>query len=86
MYSAVTAQSTMDFSMMPVDDGVVDSPPNGRKKLHPVSSPSPLKCHRWSPAPDDHCLVNVVTQKKLYCEGEGVLPIVKVQILKCFFQ
>ena len=31
MYSAATAQSTMDFSILPVDDGVVDSPPNGGK-------------------------------------------------------
>jgi hypothetical protein len=82
MYSAVTAQSTMDFSIMPVDDGVVDSPPNGRKCPHLVCSPSPLKCQRRLPTLDDQIVVNVVTQRKLYCEGEAVMPIVKVQNFK----
>ncbi len=35
MVSAAIAQSTMDFSTTPVDDGVVDSPPNKGRDYSP---------------------------------------------------
>ena len=41
LYSAATAQSTMDYSPKAVEDGVVDSPPS-REVLVAVNSPSPL--------------------------------------------
>jgi len=43
MYYKVTTCSTMDFSMKPINDGAVDSLPNGRKHLNNVNSPSPMK-------------------------------------------
>ena len=71
--SAPTVNSTMDFSIKPIDEGVVDSPPN--TKLHmPIScSPSPLRSvHRcassMSPNSSDKG-----TQRKLY--GEETIPI-----------
>ena len=66
MYSAKTAQSTMDFSVMPIDDGVVDSPPNGGKRPNPVSSPSPLKICRRSTSPQERSRMNPESQRKLY--------------------
>ena len=42
LYSAPTAQSTMDYSSMTVEDGVVDSPPSCGAPLV-VNSPSPLQ-------------------------------------------
>ncbi len=68
MYSAKTAQSTMDFSTMPVDDGVVDSPPNGGKRNIILNSPSPLKCRPRSSSPQDRLGMNPETQRKLYNE------------------
>ena len=75
MFSAATAQSTMDFSTMPVEDGVVDSPPNGGKRPHPVTSPSPLKCRRQSSSPRDG---PSVMQRKLYDEEMGVVAATQV--------
>ena len=42
LYFAPTAQSTMDYSSMAVEDGVVDSPPSRGAPLA-VNSPSPLR-------------------------------------------
>ena len=42
LYSAPTAQSTMDYLSMAVEDGVVDSPPSRGAPLA-VNSPSPLR-------------------------------------------
>ena len=42
LYSAATAQSTMDYSPKAVEDGVVDNPPS-REVLVAVNSPSPLR-------------------------------------------
>ena len=43
LYSAATANSTMDNSAKTLEDGVVDSPPNRSALPLRVSSPSPLK-------------------------------------------
>lgn len=40
MYSTATAQSTMDYSVLPIDAGVVDSPHDDSKRRLPISSPS----------------------------------------------
>lgn len=51
--SAATAQSTMDFSTMAVDDGVVNSPGTSIPLRELVQSPSPVWprsiCHNVSP-------------------------------------
>ena len=78
MYSAATAWSTMDYSVMPVDDSVVDSPPNGGKRTNPMSSPYPLKCRRRSTSLQDLFGMNAETQRKLYDEHVGVLPSLEV--------
>ena len=78
MYSVATAQSTMDFSIMPVDEGVVDSPPNGGKCPLPKSSPSPVKIRGRSTSPGLLLQMNVVTQRKLYEEDVDVLHCPKV--------
>ena len=78
MYSAKTTQSTMEFSVMPLDDGVVDSPPNGGKRPNSVSSPSPLKiCHR-STSPQERFGMNPESQRKLYSEPPDQLPALHV--------
>ena len=74
MYSTKTAQSTMDFSVMPIDDGVVDSPPNGGKRPNSVSSPSPLKICRRSTSPQERSRMNPESQRKLYSEPTNQLP------------
>ena len=66
LYSAATAQSTMDFSVMPLDDGVVDSPPNMGKRLMHNNSPSPLKCQPLSSSPWDRSGFSLVAPRKLY--------------------
>ena len=43
LYSAATANSTMENSAKTLEDGVVDSPPNRNALPLRVSSPSPLK-------------------------------------------
>jgi hypothetical protein len=72
--SAATANSTMDFSPKPVEDGVVDSPPSGRKRQPLSCSPSPLRPmgHPTSVTPSDK-----VPQRKLYEDlGCQVAPVV----------
>ena len=85
MLSAATAQSTMDFSMKPVNDGVVDSPPNGGKRPFMVCSPSPLKYRPRSTSPQDRSKMNVVMQRKLYDDGMGMVTAqqVWVRFLSC---
>ena len=78
MYSAATTQSTMDFSIMPVDEGVVDSPPNGGKCPLTRSSPSLVKIRARSTSPGLVLQMNVVTQRKLYEEDVDVLHCSKV--------
>ena len=41
--SAPTVNSTMDFSVKPIKEGVVDSPPNSKLRLPISYSPSPLR-------------------------------------------
>ena len=71
--SAPMVNSTMDFSIKPIEEGVVDSPPNSKLHLPISCSPSPL---RWmdrralsmSPGSSEKG-----TQRKLY--GEESIPI-----------
>jgi hypothetical protein len=79
MYSAATARSTMDFSAMPVDYGVEDSPPNGGKRPHHiVNSPSPLKHHRQLTSPRDPSSMNASTPRKLYYEEKDAVLVLEV--------
>jgi hypothetical protein len=48
IFSTEDAFSTIDFSKVPIDDGVVDSPFCNNNKEIGVSSPSPLKSSRWN--------------------------------------
>ena len=41
--SAPKVNSTMDFSVKPIEEGVVDSPPNSKLRLPISCSPSPLR-------------------------------------------
>ena len=43
LYSAATAQSTMDYSRKAVEDDAVDSPPSRGIVPLPISLPSPLR-------------------------------------------
>ena len=72
MYSAATAQPTMDFSTKPINDGVVDSPPYGGKRPHPVSSPSPLKSRTLITSPRFGSSRVGAPQRKLYDDSELV--------------
>ena len=42
LHSVATAQSTMDYSVMAVDEGVVDSPISRAPILERLNSPSPV--------------------------------------------
>ena len=66
MYSAATAQSTMDFSTKPINDGVVDSPPYGGKRPLSVCSPSPLKSRTLITSPRIAPSSGGAPQRKLY--------------------
>ena len=70
--SAPTVNSTMDFSVKHIEDGVVDSPPNSKLRLPISCSPSPLRsmhCRASSMSPDSS---DKGTQSKLY--GEETIP------------
>ena len=71
--SAPTVNSTMDFSVKPIEEGMVDSPPNSKLRLPISCSPSPLRSmHRRASSmlPDSS---DKGTQRKLY--GEETIPI-----------
>ena len=73
LYSAPTVNSTMDFSVKPIEEGVVDSPPNSKLRLPISCSPSPLRLmgrRASSMSPDSS---DRGTQRKLY--GEETIPI-----------
>ena len=64
--SAPTGNSTMDFSTLLVNDGVVDSPPEQKRCSQVLCSPSPLRSkgvQNSSMVPTD---LNKATQRKLY--------------------
>ena len=71
--SAPMVNSTMDFFVKPIEEGVVDSPPNSKLRLPISCSPSPLRSmHRRASSmlPDSS---NKGTQRKLY--GEETIRI-----------
>ena len=71
--SAPTVNSTMDFSVKPIKEGVVDSPPNSKLCLPILCSPLPLclmDCRASSMSPDSS---DNGTQRKLY--GEETIPV-----------
>ena len=74
MFSVATTRSTMDFSMLPIDDGVVDSLSNNGKHPNIVNSPSPMKRHTNSVSAWDVGLMNSTTPRKLYDDGITANP------------
>ena len=71
--STPTVNSTMDFFVKPIEEGVVDSPPNSKLHLPISCSPSPLcsmdrRASSMSPGSSERG-----TQRKLY--GEESIPI-----------
>ena len=72
MISAPTALSTMDFSMLPLDHGVVDSPPKQRDRVQRVNFTSPLKTITHGTSYCDSQAREAKAQRKLY-EGEKIL-------------
>ena len=84
---AATAQSTMDFSTMAVDDGVVESPVTRSSRLEILRSPSPM----WPPSKIENHSPNrmgcTFAKRALYGTGEEVAlcPPVKVSVY-FFFQ
>ena len=69
MYSAMTTRSTIDFSAKPIEDGVVNSPPNREKHSKAMCSPSPLKQQQQSMSPTVFPSTNVFAPRKLYNEA-----------------
>ena len=75
--SAPIRNSTMDFSTLPVNDGIVDSPPEQKRCSQVPCSPSPLRSkgvQKLSMVPTDS---NEAMQKKLYKDAN--FPIVEVK-------
>lgn len=64
--SAPTVNSSMDFSTKPVDDGVVDSPPNQKPRLAISCSPSPLRSRGQPVTSMDADDLGKVPQRRLY--------------------
>jgi hypothetical protein len=80
LQSAATAQSTMDFSTMAVDDGVVDSPVTRSSRPEILTSLSPT----WPPSKIEKVSADrmgcTFAKRALYGSGEDVAlgPPVKV--------
>ena len=68
LYSGATAQSTMDFSTKPIEDGVVNSPPPGGSRIAAMLSPSPLRSVPTSSGPSSHGFNP--SQRKLYNDDD----------------
>jgi hypothetical protein len=73
MCSAPTINSTMDFAIKHIEDGVVDSPPEKKPRLPVSCSPSPLRSRdaRDSSVPPN--LNDNGTQRKLYGDANYVM-------------
>ena len=70
----------MDFSTLPVNDGVVDSPPEQKRRNQVPCSPPPLRSRgvqNSSMVPTD---LNKVTQRKLYEDANFPTVEVKSQL------
>ena len=75
LYSAASANSTMDFSTKPIDDSVVDSPLSGSQRLSISCSPSPLQPPRRPTLPLDS---DRGPQRKLNVEDQG--PAISIEM------
>jgi hypothetical protein len=79
LYSAATANSTMDFSTKPIEDNVVDSPPSGRPRPRVSCSPSPLRSIGQPTSPNSS---ERMAQRKLYGD-EGcpnISPVLNTEV------
>lgn len=80
MYSAATAQSTMDYSAKAIDDDVVDSPPYKRKLPLSACSPSPLKSRTMNIFARVETSRDGAPQRKLYDDSELVDELNPLQV------
>ena len=71
--SAPMVNSTMDFFVKPIEEGVVDSPPNSKLRLPISCSPSPLRSMDRRASSVSPGSSEKGTQRKLY--GEESIPI-----------
>jgi len=66
LYSAATAQSTMDYSSAKIQEGVVDSPPSRGAIPSPVHSPSPMRTSVMGATLEDRFRDTNGSQRRLY--------------------
>ena len=84
LYSAATAQSTMDYSPKAVEDGVVDSPPS-REVLVAVNSPSPLRRKAMVKSSQSNWRDSNGVQRNLYL-GLSLVPHQKMPMVLLLYQ
>jgi hypothetical protein len=80
LYSAATANSTMDFSTTAVEEGVVDSPPAHIPLENGVCSPSPLRSTRVMASPVDEYGRLHAVQRNLYSSMPASLPFMPCMV------
>lgn len=75
LFSAATANSTMDYSKAPLTDGEVNSPP-AKCRIASVGSPSPLRPRRMftSPNNDRGC---AIVGHSVPRQGEGAQSVAR---------
>ena len=71
--SAPTDNSTMDFFVKPIEEGVVDSPPNTKLRMPISYSPLPLRSMHRCASSMSLDSIDKGMQRKLY--GEETIPI-----------
>ena len=85
LYSAATAQSTMDYSPKAVEDGVVDSPPS-QEVLIAVNSPSsPLRGKAMVKSSQSNWRDSNGAQRNLYL-GLSLAPHQKMPMVLLLYQ
>ena len=81
LYSATTANSTMDNSAKMMEDGVVDSPPNRNALPLRVNSPSPLKTKSSTRIHRPGSFADSRSSRKLYNIPSSSLPSIVVKVI-----
>jgi hypothetical protein len=80
LYSAATANSTMDSSTKIMEDGIVDSPPTRNAQPLRVISPLPLRTKSMTPTHIQGSFSNSRSSRKLHGIPSSSMPseVVKV--------
>ena len=84
LHSAATAQSTMDYSTMAIDEGVVDSPINKAPIPRRLESLSPIWPVLVPQSPPHNRQGCTPTKRTLYDDVKGVSIIAPFQVLVLF--